>query len=58
MREWIRKFLFKPRDVKVLVDSEDTCSKARVIGFSALMFLSAGSILNYYSGVTMRASYL
>lgn len=58
MKGMMQRFSFKPRDLKVLQEGEDTCAKARVMGFSALMFAISAGIFSVYSDVYYRSQQL
>ena len=55
MKGMMGAFQWKPKNLRDNVENEDNIHKARIVGWSALMFVVASSYDWYFQNVTYRA---
>lgn len=55
MKSMMGAFQWKPKDLKENVEREDNVHKAKIVGWSALMFVVASSYDWFFQNVTYRA---
>jgi len=58
MRSCFKQLQLSPANIGSNVRKESPCHKAKVVGWSAFMVLTAGTYLSYFSDVTARSSQL
>ena len=55
MMSMMKKFTFKPRELKMACEQEHWSHKARIVGFSCLMATIAGYYQYYFDMLTYRS---
>jgi len=56
MKKMMDKMKFKPKDIKELVEQEPRVHKVRVVGFSVLMALVAGTYRYWFDMMVARSA--